>query len=261
MKLKLIRDTVFKQTPIQSIELPDNEKVKVAAGKEFELHSYAEMGDHVRIALLNASLKGRNTWVVFQPHVEIIRDDGTKVIGRYEPGAQLPEKVNFPVPWFSQLNNKLKPRGTCNVTTVAMCLYYYGIRPANPNTQLEDELFKRVESHGWDRHVHDHLRRLFIEYGVFDEFKMDASWNEVKTHLANKNPVVLPGKFTAVGHIIVLRGYDETGFLVNDPNGEFFHSGYKTNLTGENLHYSNNLIKSKSMNSAEKTWAHFPEKK
>lgn len=27
-----------------------------------------------------------------------------------------------------------------------------------------------------------------------------------------------PGDFTTAGHFIVLYGYDETGFLVNDPN-------------------------------------------
>jgi hypothetical protein len=27
-----------------------------------------------------------------------------------------------------------------------------------------------------------------------------------------------PGDFTAAGHFIVLYGYDEEGFLVNDPN-------------------------------------------
>ena len=27
-----------------------------------------------------------------------------------------------------------------------------------------------------------------------------------------------PGDFTTTGHFILLRGYDENGFLVNDPN-------------------------------------------
>jgi uncharacterized protein YvpB len=260
MKLTIITNTVFKQAPVQSVELPENEKVNVAAGKEFKVQAYLEMGDHLKVTLLEDSLKGRNTWTVFKSHVELIGDDGQKLVGKYTSGDKLPEKVNLPVAWFSQRDNEFDPQGTCNVTCVAMCLYYYGIRPTNPKEQLENELFELVAQKGWDYHVHEHLRRVFIEYGVFDTFKVDASLNEIKTHLANKNPVVLPGMFTESGHIIVLRGYDETGFLVNDPYGEFFYSGYQ-DKSGENLHYSYKLVQEKCMDTLEQYWAHFPEKR
>lgn len=261
MKLRVISNTVFKQAPLQSSDLADNEKIDVAAGSEFEVAAYLEMNDHVKLTLLNNSLAGRNTWIAYKNHIELIDDDGLKIIGEYKVGDKLPEEMNLPITWFSQLDNKFKPTGTCNVTSVAMCLYYYGIRPQKRNQQLEDELFLLVESKGWDRHVHEHLRRLFIEYGVFDEFKMDATWDEVKLHLANKKPVVISGKFTSSGHILVLRGYDDKGFWVNDPNGEFFHSGYRTDLSGENLHYSYKLVQSKSYSGTDATWAHFPEKR
>ena len=261
MKLRVIRDTVFKQTPIPSPELPDKEKVSVPSGKEFEINSYKDLGDHIKFALNKAFLKGRNTWVVYQPHIEIIGDDGVKLIGKFEPTNKLPKQVRLPVPYFSQLNNEYKPMGTCNVTSVAMCLYYYGIRPARRNKQLEDQLFELVESKGWDRHVHDDLRKVFLSYGIYDVFKMDATWNEVKAHLANGNPVIYSGKLTGTGHIIVLRGYNETGFFVNDPYGEYFDSGYRRDLTGENLLYSYNLVKSKSYAGLDNTWAHFPEKR
>jgi hypothetical protein len=44
---------------------------------------------------------------------------------------------------------------------------------------------------------------------------------------------------------IVIRGYDQKGFFVNDPFGEWFESGYRNDFSGENLHYSNRLIQSK----------------
>ncbi|MEC4882148.1 MAG: C39 family peptidase [Scytonema sp. PMC 1070.18] len=261
MKLVVTSNTVFKQTTVPSTELPDTEKINVQAGSEFEVQSYLEIEKHVKFTLMNDSLAGRKTWIAYKNHLELIGDDGLKIIGEYKTGDKLPEKVNLQVPWFSQLDNRFKPMGTCNVTSVAMCLYYYNIRSQNPNQQLEDELFQFVERKGWDRHVHEHLRRLFIEYGVFDEFTMDATWDEVKLHLANKQPVIISGKFTEAGHILVLRGYDATGFWVNDPYGEFFHSGYRTDLTGENLHYSYNLVQSKSYAGTDWTWAHFPEKR
>ena len=272
MKLKVIRDTVFKLSDRPSPELPDLEKVNVTAGKEFKVHSYRDMGHHVKVALLVNDdelhkLKGRNTWIAYEGHIEIFDDNGVKIIPpeKFEVGSQLPKEVNIPVPWFSQRDNEFRPTGTCNVTSVAMCLYYYGIRRENINRQLEDELFLLLRSRGWDRRVHEHLRRVFIEYGVHDVFKMDATWQEVKTHLANQNPVIYSGQLTNAGHIIVLRGYDQTGFWVNDPWGEFFHSGYQwrrgNKWLGENLHYSYELLKSKSNMGSEKTWAHFPEKR
>jgi hypothetical protein len=37
-------------------------------------------------------------------------------------------------------------------------------------------------------------------------------------------------------------GYDEFGFIVHDPYGEWFSSGYRTDLSGSYLHYSYRLI-------------------
>lgn len=263
MKLIVTSNTIFKQAALPASDLSSNDKIDVLAGTEFEITAYLEIGaqpyGHIKFTLKDQFLAGKNTWIAYQQNVEIRNDDGLKVIGEYQVGDKLPEKVNLPVVWFSQLDNQFEPHRTCNVTCVAMCLYYFGIRPKNSNERLPDELFEFVESKGWDRYAHDDLRRLFIEYGVFDEFKMSATWDEVKTHLANNNPVILPGQFTASGHIIVLRGYDATGFWVNDPNGEFFYSGYREDLTGENLHYSYQLVQSKSMNGADLTWAHFPK--
>lgn len=261
MKIIVIDNTVFKQSVLPSSELASNEKIDVEKGSEYEITAYLEIGAHIKFTLKSEFLAGKNTWIAYKGNVELIDDDRLKVIGEYKLGDELPAKVNLPIPYFSQLNNQFQPTKTCNVTCVAMCLYYFGIRSKNRNQQLEDELFKFVENKGWDKYVHEHLCRLFIEYGVFDVFKMQATWDEVKVHLANKKPVIISGRFTTSGHIIVLRGYDETGFWVNDPYGEFFHSGYRTDLTGENLHYSYKLVQSKSYSGSEKTWAHFPEQR
>ena len=217
MKLLVVKSTVFKQSILPLNELGSNEKIDVPAGTEFEVVAYLEMGNHLKFTFEGGSLDGRNTWIADIKDIELVGDDGLKVIGKYKLGDKLPAKVNLPVPYFSQLDNNFQPTKTCNLTCVAMCLSYFEIHPENRNQQLEDELFNFVENKGWDKYVHDHLRRLFIEYGVFDAFKMEATWDEVKLHLANKKPVIISGKFTPPGHIIVLRGYDEKGFWVNDP--------------------------------------------
>jgi len=259
-QLKVLEDTVFKQSPVQSALLPENEKVSVKAGTAFTLHSFMPgQGNHVRVALSDTQLKGRNTWVAFRKHVEIVQDDGTKSVGPYKLGDKLPDEVNIAVPWFSQRDNVYRPFGTCNVTCVAMAAYFYGRRPSRPNIQLEDEMFKLVEARGWDRHVHVHLARVFREYKIQDTFKDNATWEEVKVHLANGNPVIYSGQLTGSGHIILLRGYSDSkkGFWVNDPYGEYFSWGYK-DKSGENLLYSYNLLRSKSMMGRDQPWAHFP---
>lgn len=167
--------------------------------------------------------------------------------------------VNIDIPHLSQRDNQNVPGGTCNITCVAMCLMYYGIMPLS-NQQLEDELFKVVARNGWDRHVHDDLAKLFRAYDIDSRFTTEATWESVKEHLRGGNPVIISGKFTKSGHIVVLRGFDETGFYVNDPWGEWFGSGYQ-NRSGENLHYSYDLCNTVSYGGKKSTWAHFPKSK
>ena len=62
-----------------------------------------------------------------------------------ENSSDLPIEVNLPVPYLSQLDHKYRPSGTCNVTSVAMCLMYFGIKPETKEPQLEDELFLHME--------------------------------------------------------------------------------------------------------------------
>lgn len=126
-----------------------------------------------------------------------------------------------------------------------MCINYFGKKNATKRRkkQLEDDLYLMFKERGWDRHVHDHLSRFFPIFGLTNEFKVKASWEEIKVHLANKKPVIYGGRFTKSGHIIVIRGYDENNkqWIVNDPWGEYFTSGYQ-DKSGENLCYSYDLL-------------------
>ncbi len=174
--------------------------------------------------------------------------------------------INLKVPYLSQRNNLRDPDKTCNVTCVAMILKYFGIQGNNSTQQLEDELDQHMNNQGWDRYLHSDLVKLQEAYGIKSRFTTTAKWSEIKAHLASNNPVIMSGKFTAPGHIIVLRGYDTTGFWVNDPDGEWWSSGYDRNQPnvndkkGENLHYSYNLCSRVSYSGANTIWAHFPSK-
>lgn len=79
--LKILADTVLKLSTAQSSALPEASKQPVAAGTILPVQSYAAAGPlHLKVALgLDESgkqvfFKGRNTWFVYQPVAEILRD-------------------------------------------------------------------------------------------------------------------------------------------------------------------------------------------
>ena len=150
--------------------------------------------------------------------------------------------INLKVPYFSQLDNAYNPSGSCNVTSVAMCLYYLGIRGTGEG-QLEDQLYKRCADYGWSRHDPNGLKQLIESYpNMTDTLTYRGTFKNIKHSIDIGSPVIIHGYFTRSGHIIVIKGYDNSGFYVNDPNGEWFSDGYDNKASGANLHYSYDMM-------------------
>lgn len=164
-------------------------------------------------------------------------------------------------PYKSQLDNEFNPYGACNVTSIAMCLYWLGIRGDGSFDQLEDQMYQRCLERGLERHDPLDLKKLAESYpNIKDNFKENATLKDIKEALTSNNPVVLHGYFTRFGHIIVGKGFDDYGLIVNDPYGEWFESGYDTSVSGENLPYSWGLIARKcspeSIGNPSHIWMH-----
>ncbi|MGF1513034.1 MAG: YcbK family protein [Elainellaceae cyanobacterium] len=71
-------DTVLKLSPLQASELPEEELFSVSAGTTFEIQSYAyadpirgDFNGHVKFALQDSSIRGRNTWYIYSLHAQI----------------------------------------------------------------------------------------------------------------------------------------------------------------------------------------------
>ena len=200
------------------------------------VYCYFGFRGHVKV-VLREPVHGRTVWYVFLDHVVI---DSTSIL--------------LPVRWKSQRDNLFNPSGACNVTSVAMCLDYLGVRSRESGMQLEDELYEFCLANGLSRHSPEHLAKLIQLYGRHSNFTFNGSLELARKHLATGMPCIIHGYFTSFGHIVVLTGYNADGFFVHDPWGEWTSSGYLKD-GGSNLHYSNNLI-TKTCATENQFWLH-----
>ncbi|BAS57144.1 hypothetical protein NIES2135_35030 [Leptolyngbya boryana NIES-2135] len=267
MKLSVLQNTIFKQSTASSGELADADKVSVAGGQTFELHSWKAVDPkHLKVAMLGQSLGNptKTEWYVFVEHVQLIDNQGAIVPIQVERPKPQVEKVALPaqkklgVLYKSQLDNELNPTGACNVTCYAMAMVYWQRKGQSDSfIQLEDELYQYMEDHQLSRHEPSDLVKLGEAYGLKVDYTNRGSLYDIRKAIAEGKPCIVHGYFTGFGHIILIRGYDETGFWVNDPYGEWTEWGYRTDLSGENLHYSNELIQSKCSPEGEDfIWLH-----
>ncbi|PPT06591.1 Phage endolysin [Geitlerinema sp. FC II] len=147
--------------------------------------------------------------------------------------------VKLDVPFLSQLDNTNNPYGSCNVTCVSMCMAYFGHPTKNSSgQQLEDELYQFMLDRGLSRHSPHDLARLLQLYGYRDDFQEAAKWDDVKAWLRQGKPCITHGWFTSSGHIVTIIGYDDRGWIVNDPYGQWSRNGYDTYVSGAGVVYS-----------------------
>lgn len=171
-------------------------------------------------------------------------------------------KILEAVPHFSQLDNKFNPGGTCNLTSVAMVLWFYGIRGDGSQKQLEDQLFIKCAALGLDYHAPYDMQRLMQSYGIKSNFTPTAKWKDARAHIDAGKPLICHGYFTRSGHIVTIVGYDDNAYgktgawVVNDPFGEWFSWGYNTVANGKWLRYSYRTMRQLCGDDGD-LWLHF----
>lgn len=239
--MQAITETFLKKEKRDSTQLAPHQLIAVETGRQWKIEIVLEkegQSQKVRLAY------GAGDWWIYTPHWRILPQPAvTPAPTRPAPVAPpVSGSHDLKVPYFSQLDNRYNPTGSCNVTCVAMCLCYLGM--AHPQgQQLEDALYRKLEALGKSRHNPYDLKYLIETYpGYKDIFRENGTLDDLKTSINAGNPVIVHGYFTTFGHIIVIRGYDSKGFIVNDPYGEWCSTGYDNSRSGEGLHYSNELI-------------------
>ncbi|MBW4421176.1 MAG: C39 family peptidase [Myxacorys californica WJT36-NPBG1] len=155
---------------------------------------------------------------------------------------------NFPL--FPQLDNRLHPDSSCNMTSLAMCLVY--LKKSRNQTyasrfaQFEDELVQRCADRGLNRREPGVIRELTEVYGAKDELIIVEGWGAVGkavykliAHLKENKPAIIHTYLTLSGHIVCVDGVrlDSKGAPVSwhfsDSYGEFYPQGYEKNWGGD----------------------------
>lgn len=250
LTVSAVKATLFKKRPVDSSKLGETEKYNFPPGRFFGVSSYALESGHIKLALTEELPGFGNTGYVFPGFVQMKR--GGKV---FNP---MPPQLELSIPYFSQRDNPRYPGSTCNVTSIAMAFYYYGVR-SQSGGQLENELLQWIlNRYGPNRQTDNNiLSELIKAYGFKTSFSTTRKWAEVKSELTNRRPVVLGGDFTASGHIVCLIGYTTQGYIVNDPWGDAL-TGY-TDYEGRKLLYPYSYM-DRVAGPDGHVWAHFIEK-
>ncbi len=87
------------------------------------------------------------------------------------------------------------------------------------------------------------LAAIYKHYLGFGKSTRTGTVAQIKKHLDAGRPVVTHGYFTSAGHVVLVRGYDSTGFYFNDPSGKWagcYKCGYsgRTSTNGIGVRYS-----------------------
>lgn len=90
--LKVVKPTTLKQEAIQSSELPEEKKIVIEeVPQKFPVVAYKYENQHYKVSLADQTIKGFNTWYVYDGHVELLDRTG-KSIKKAHPGS-LAEKI------------------------------------------------------------------------------------------------------------------------------------------------------------------------
>lgn len=138
------------------------------------------------------------------------------------------------VEWYSQRDNigdntnGVFGYNMCQLTSLAMVMNAMEIKRLNASGQYEDELYSYAKLAGYGGSKL--WKETFVVYGkvlenynyTYDSIESKNQIKSVKEYIANGIPVILSMDYMEDwdhGHVIVIVGYTEKGFIVNDPYG------------------------------------------
>jgi uncharacterized protein YvpB len=137
------------------------------------------------------------------------------------------------VPYFCQYDNAYKPGGSCQNTSAAMILRKYGWGGTPDTISNRFGTYMGQTPQG----LANVFNTLASEKGLGVRAKAysAASMSQMNGLLSSGKPVIVFGWFTRSGHVIVLKGYDGSNYISNDPAGKWgqsYKGGYPYGASG-----------------------------
>lgn len=222
--LPVTAETVLKARNVQSSELRAEERCGLEAGDLLELSTTPEWvsGETYRVqlsrrrpgcALTSGYLYGR--------HVDI--------------DSVLTYENPLSAPYYYQYNNANEPGSTCGLTSAAMLLGAHG-RSVTPDWLYQHYGKRQGQSPTG-------LASIFRQELGYGEGTYEGTRAMIRRNIDQGRPVVIHGSFTGSGHIMLVVGYDATGWILHDPAGRWagcYRCGYpgRTSTNGRYVHYS-----------------------
>lgn len=229
--------TSLKKEPIQSDKLASDQKAKIYQGRTLKDCEILERRDNH--TLLNIGF-GLGKWWIFNPHWTGL--ETKPLITPYGIDGNLHYLRDFP--YFWQRDNGPEGWRQCQTSCLAMCLKYIDTPGINDDT----DYLKIVNKYGDTTHREPHLlalKELRVSYNFItsaDDYIVKAQIDKglpVAAGLLHNGPVSRPA---GGGHFVVITGYDDTHWLVQDPYGELdlVNGGWANlgSVAGRNVRYS-----------------------
>jgi hypothetical protein len=128
-----------------------------------------------------------------------------------EPATTAPD---LDVPYFYQYDNRYEPSATCGVTSTAMVINWW-----QPGRVSPDDLYLYYGKA--QAQSPSGVTSIYQSEGLYGTWTQTGTRAQIRAHLDEGRPVVAHGFWTSAGHITAIVGYDDQGWIVNDPAGDW----------------------------------------
>ena len=163
---------------------------------------------------------------------------------------EVPNNYFLAVPFVMQapFANWEEHNESCEEAGLLLVNYFYknqSLSKEAADKELKEMVKYQVTNYGGEYDIYAlEMSRLAKDfYGYMNSRVIDGSRENIVQELLNKNPVIVPttaaylkpekNDYPEMGyHVVVIVGYDETGYIVHDPG----------TYTGENTHYSYGIM-------------------